>query len=121
MSELNGGDTTIPRDSKDDVPSARTTVPLGPASEGMSKAGISAMQGIDLLEPIKPEEWNTRPEPAPEQIELEKITQTELDAPIKESPVYTDPTTINPDANPDPSALPSEGESAIESPVSHWG
>lgn len=115
MSELNGGDTTIPRDSKDDVPSARTTVPLGPASEGMSKAGISAMQGIDLLELIKPEEWNTRPEPASEQIEPEKITQAELDAPIKESPVYTDPTTINPDANPDPSALPSEGP--VESPV----
>lgn len=86
-------------------------MPLGPASEGMSKAGISAMQGIDLLEPIKPEEWNTRPEPASEQIEPEKITQADLDAPAE-----------RPDeifANSDPSSPPSEGP--VESSVRRQG
>ena len=119
MSELTGGDTTTPRDSQDAV-HARPTVPLGPASEGLSKTGISAMQGIDLLEPIKPEEWNTRPEPASEQVELEKITQAGLEAPIKESPIYTDPTVEDPDeVFADPSAPPSEGQ--VESPVRSRG
>lgn len=122
MSELTGGDTEIPRDSQDAVPAPRTTVPLGPASAGLSKTGIAAMQGIDLLEPIKPKEWNTQPEPAIEQLMPEPITQAELDAPAKKPDPYTDPTVENPEeifADSDPSALPSEGP--VESPVSHRG
>lgn len=121
MSELNGSDTGGDvRDGRDTVPSSKPA--LEPASAGLSKVGISAMQGIDLLEPIKPEEWNTRPEPAPEQVEPEKITQADLEAPIKKSPVYNDPTVEDPEKifdNPDLSAPLSEGP--VESPVSRRG
>ncbi|MEK7164028.1 MAG: hypothetical protein AAB768_02685 [Patescibacteria group bacterium] len=103
MSELTEGETTIPRDSKDAV-LTQPAVPLSPASKELSKVGISAMQGVESVPQLEPE----------------LITQADLDAPIKESEVWTDPTVENPDETfADPSSPPSE--SPIESPVRRQG
>ena len=123
MSELSRGDTkgdTI-RDARDTVP-AQTTVPLGPASEGLSNVGIAAMQGLEP-EPIGPAGgslMDTSPEPV-EQLEPEIITQADFDASTtKKLEPWTDPTVEDPDeVFADPSAPPAE--SSVESPVRSRG